>query len=347
MKTILRIISIILLVLIVSISLAQNRKAGLNSMAFLNVGVGARNVGLGSAATSITNDVNQVFWNPAGSALKDESIQVAFNYDKWIGDLNHNCAAVAYNLRDIGTISLGIITLGVSDIPADRDVFPDIPTLQAQQIDTKTSSTYSYMDMAISLTYAKYLLDNLSLGVSLKYLSETIDDMNSNTFAVDVGSNYNIGNVFQQDGIGIYDWKISAKMCNLGGDIKFYDYPAPIPLTFSIGTSFMPVNLDATKLMILFDGVKPQDGPQYYVLGAEVGIMNMLSLRTGYKISYSGSKDEGTRWREAFENTIEGISFGVGLKVPVEGYNINVDYAYTSMNYFDATHRISIRFGLK
>jgi hypothetical protein len=73
---------------------AQVRKAGLNSAAFLKVGVGARNVGLGSASTSITEDVSQMFWNPAGTALRDEQMQATFSYNKWIADLNHNAFGI-------------------------------------------------------------------------------------------------------------------------------------------------------------------------------------------------------------------------------------------------------------
>ena len=39
------------------------RKSGLTGAAFLKVGVGARAVALGSAYTTVTGDVNQIFWN--------------------------------------------------------------------------------------------------------------------------------------------------------------------------------------------------------------------------------------------------------------------------------------------
>lgn len=339
MKTLFRAISLVMMILFVVVfTQSQSRRAGANGAAFLNVGVGARAIGLGSATAAISNDVNQVFWNPAGVALKDEMLQASFDYNKWIGDLNHNAFAVSYNLKDIGTLALGVVMFGATDIPADRDVYPNNPDLWQFQIDDKTSDTYNYSDLAISLTYSRYLMDNLSLGITAKLITETIDEKTATAVAFDFGSIYDIG---------LLNWKIAARMSNLGSDLKFYDFPVPLPLVFSIGTSIMPLNEDMYKVFLTVDGIKWQDGPQYFFAGGEVTLMDILSLRAGYKFNYSGSQDEGTSIRPKLDNTLEGFSFGAGVKVPISEYDIRVDYSYTDMNLFDPAHRISIHFGLK
>jgi hypothetical protein len=340
MKAIFRLFSIFLLIIFIgSLALSQNYKYGLNSAVFLNVGVGARSVGLGTASTALSNDANQVFGNPAGAALKDQTLQASVNYNKWIGDLNHNCAAISYNFKDIGTLSLGIITFGASDIPADRDYFPNDPILSKIQIDQNSGSTFNYMDMAVSLTYSRYLMDNLSLGITGKYINSTIDDLSASAFAVDIGSIYDIG---------VMGWKIAARLSNLGSDIKFYEVKSPIPMSFSIGTSFVPVNEQMVKVMVAIDGVKPQDGPQQFNVGGEVTLMDIFMIRSGYKLNYSGTKMESTFMNtNPADNTIEGISFGAGVKVPLEGYDVRFDYSYTSMDLLSATHRVSLHFGMK
>lgn len=110
------------------------RQAGATSAAFLKVGVGARQVGMGSAATAISGDVNMMFWNPAGIALKTERLQASFSYNKWLAGMDHNSAAVSYNLEGIGTIGAGFVTLGQSGIPAQR--YP--------LTDPLTSTTFDY-----------------------------------------------------------------------------------------------------------------------------------------------------------------------------------------------------------
>lgn len=84
-------IALILMVMLAAPTAAnaqQIRKAGLNAGVFLKVGVGARAIGLGSATTSLANDVNQIFWNPAGIALENEELQASFSYNRWLGISN-------------------------------------------------------------------------------------------------------------------------------------------------------------------------------------------------------------------------------------------------------------------
>ena len=95
------------------------RKAGRTGAAFLEIGMGARAVALGSAATTLSNDANQAFWNPAGTALIDQNWNAAFSYNSWIADLTGAAMAASFRTGS-GTITISAQTLGVSDIPANR-----------------------------------------------------------------------------------------------------------------------------------------------------------------------------------------------------------------------------------
>jgi hypothetical protein len=321
---------------------AQVRKAGLNAATFLKVGVGARNVGLGSASNSITEDVGQMFWNPAGIALRTEQLQATFSYNKWIADLNHNAFGVSYKLGDVGTVGIGVIMFGVKGIPAYRDIAP--PALISQQIDQASSSSYDYQDIALQATFAKQFSDQLSLGVTAKYISETLDDMTKGAFAVDLGSIYTIGSLSNI----IYDWKISARLSNMGSGIKYYDVESPIPITFGVGTSFKLLKDEkAGDLLIAVDAIKPQDSPQLFYVGGEYTFGGFLSVRGGYKLNYSGAEDNGTSARAPIKQSIEGLSVGGGVRVEVDGYLLRFDYAMTQMDILDAVHRVTLTVGMK
>lgn len=321
---------------VTTIALGQ-RKAGLTGAAFLKVGVGARAVGMGSAVTALPGDVNQMFWNPAGIALKTDRMQASFSYNKWIADLSHNAAAVTYNLEEVGTIGVGVIMFGISGIPADRDI-PTDPALAPFRVDPNNSSSYDYSDLAVQLSYAKYVIDNLSLGVTLKYVSQSIDGLSTSAFAVDFGSVYHIG---------IYDWTIAARFNNLGSDMKYYDIAFGLPLSFSIGSAITPFTFGDARVSVAVDAVKPQDGPQYFFSGVEANFMNMISVRGGYKVNYSGTDDGGTSARGAINNTIEGFSAGAGLTTELAGYGVRVDYSFTQMDILDAAHRVTLSFTMK
>ena len=64
-----RILFLSVLVVLAALPAEAQRKAGRSGAAFLEIGVGAREVALGSAASSFLGDANQIFWNPAGTAL--------------------------------------------------------------------------------------------------------------------------------------------------------------------------------------------------------------------------------------------------------------------------------------
>ncbi len=319
------------------IAVAQQRKAGLTGAAFLKVGVGAKAVAMGSAATAFTGDVNQMFWNPAGIALTDETLQATFSYNKWIADLSHNSAGVSYNLEGIGTIGVGVISFGVSGIPADRDI-PLDPVLKPSQIETNTSDTYDYQDMAVQLSFARYVSERLSLGATVKMVSQSIDGMSISAVAVDFGSVYHIG---------VLDWTIAARFNNLGGSMKFYDIAYGLPLSFSIGTAMTPVKMGDSDVSIALDALKPQDGPQYIYAGAEYSYADMISVRGGWKLNYSGTKDDATSTRAAINSTIEGFSAGAGVNTMIAGYAVRVDYSYSEMQLVDAAHRVSLTFGMR
>jgi hypothetical protein len=317
----------IVLLITVAVSFGQ-RKAGINGASFLKVGVGARSVGMGSAVTTNTGDVEQIFWNPAGIALKDQQLQAVVSYNDWLAGIKQNSGAVSYNIRGVGTVAVGFITFGAANIPANRDPFND----------PNTSSTFDYMDIAAQVSFARYVTDRLALGFTAKYISEKIDDMSVNAVAFDVGSLYNIG---------VMDWKIGARLNNIGSDITYYNYASSIPITFSMGSSIMPINTDAQKATVALDVVKQQDYLAYFNLGVEYEIENTLALRAGYKLNYSGVEDAGRTARNPVKTTIEGWSIGGGVHTSMSGYDIRFDYAYTGMELLNNVHRFSLHLGWK
>ena len=314
------------------------RNAGRNSAAFLEIGVGAREVAMGSAVSSVSNDANQIFWNPAGTALReDQTLSASFSYGSWIGDLGYTAVAGGYNLGAFGTVTVGVQAFGVSGIQANRQNGYDDPVLQGQVTDTGTSETYDYRDLAASVSYSRYVVDRLALGATAKVVNETIDGESASAVGFDFGSVYDIG---------LNGWKISARINNLGTSMSYFNQENPLPLNFSIGTSIYPVNTEQLRLMVAADAVKQQDSPQLIFSGAELSFFDLLFLRGGYKFNYSGASDDGTAEREAINTTVENYSLGGGIQYVISDNPVAIDYAFTSMDLFDNVHRISLRIGL-
>jgi hypothetical protein len=326
------------------------RKSGLTGAAFLKVGVGARAAGLGSAYTTATGDATQMFWNPAGITL-DRGMQATINHNQWIADLDHLALGVTRKFGDFGTIGIGVVSLGVSGIASDRDVVPDF--IQGfTPFDTNTGS-YDYQDLAVGISWARDVTNKLSMGLTGKLISQSIDDESATAYALDLGAIYSIG---------FRGARIGARLNNLGSDIDFFDrQSAPLPLIFSIGSAIdiIEENDMGTKLTLMADATKPQDTDQLVFTAGELQVMHRLKLRGGYKFNYSGVTDDKTdettgNSGEALsptnptstnftsDRTEEGYTLGMGVDVSVSGYDVVVDYAFTEFGILDNVHRVSL-----
>jgi hypothetical protein len=321
---------------------AQIRKSGITGAAFLKIPVGARASALGSAYTTIPEDVNQIFWNPAGIATQGGKTQLTFSYNDWIAGLAHVAAAVSHDFGDYGTFGAGFVSLNMGSITADRDVVPSFLSGTFTPFDTNTSATYDYNDTAVNLSWAYVFTDKLSMGSTIKYINQSIDGESANAYAFDFGAIYHIG---------YRGARIGARINNLGSDIKFFDLGSPLPLSFSIGMAFdvVPETPQGMKFTLLADATKPQDGEQLLFSAAEVQVTKYLQIRGGYKFNYAGiddnKRDEVTGVSFAAPRTEEGATLGAGVLVPWQRYRLSVDYAWTEFGILDNVHRVSFNVG--
>lgn len=323
-------------VIIIAIPAEAQRNAGRNAAVFLEVGVGAREAALGSAVTAQGNTANQIFWNPAGTALRvDQQADATVSYGKWIGDINYTAAAAGYNFGSSGTVTLGLQAFGVSDIPANRENGYLDPILQDLVTDHNTSETYSFQDIAVSASYSRYFFDRLTLGATAKWVNETIDSESASALAFDFGSTYEV----------MPGWQLAARLNNLGTSMTYFNQDNPLPLLFSIGTSYYPINTEQTRVMLALDAFKAQDSQQALFGGTEVSFFDLLFLRGGYKFNYSGANDGGTDARPSISTSIEQFSLGGGIQYAMGDYAVGVDYAFTKMDLLDDVHRVTLRVG--
>jgi len=313
------------------------RKAGRNGAVFLELDDGARGAALGAAVTSLQSGSNQIFWNPAGTALDDDqTVSASFSYADWLAELEYTTLSVGYN-TGYGTVTFGVQALRVSDIQANRQNGFDNPTLQELVTDKKTDSDFGFLDLAVSGAYSKSFSDQISIGGTFKFIRESIDGVSASAFAFDFGTVYKVG---------VAGWQIGARVNNLGSELQFFNQSNPLPLNFSIGTSIYPVNNDEIRVMLSADGVKPQDSQQLFYGGTEITFYDLLFVRGGRKFNFSGDVDDGTSARPPIETTIEEYSLGAGIQTVISNTHVQVDYAYTSMDLLDGTHRFTMNIGI-
>lgn len=139
---------------------AQFRKY---SNEFLNIGAGARGLGMGTAQIASAFDATAGYWNPAGLALvKDKPTVSLMHAEYFAGIGKYDYAAAAFPLA-AGKRTLGISALrfGVDDIPNTLYLVEPDGSINYNNITTFSSADYAFL-----LSYSQLLQDDENKQVS-------------------------------------------------------------------------------------------------------------------------------------------------------------------------------------
>lgn len=300
-------ISLGLIVLFVGSCLAGG--IGTTGAQFLKIGTGARPVAMGCAFSAVADDLNAIYWNPAGLAAQKDR-QISASYHKYFQDVNIGFMGYSQNIFDRGTLGVGLNYLSVSDIEkriADTDE-PD------GEFGASDSAVYiSYGDEKI---LGKYL-EGLLVGFNLKFIHQKIEDETAQSYAFDIGTLYKTP---------IQNFTASLGIYNFGSKVKFVDESDPLPLNIRLGLAYRLFNNTLLLAADVDDYII--DERIYTQIGAEYSFRQILLVRAGYKLGMDSNK--------LGEST--GLGTGIGFNI----WNIMLDYAYAPFGELGDTHRVSV-----
>ena len=175
--------------------------------------------------------------------------------------------------------------------------------------------TFSARDIAVGGTFAYALTNELSGGVTAKFITSYIAGYNALAVAVDLGLNY-----FDED----HDLSLSAVARNLGGQVKAYDDNFErIPLDLQVGATKRigqsPFRLSAT-LSRLNDW---SEGFGHHIaVGADILLGQNIYIAAGYNFRRSSQmKISDTEGASA-----HGAGFSAGAGLQLERFKLHVAY---------------------
>jgi len=171
-------------ILFTSISYGQAIRGFSNE--FLNIGVDAAAFGMGNAVSATTNDVNSIYWNPAGLVGISDYQGALMHAEYFQGIAKYDYVAFAKPIDNESAFAIAVIRFGVDDILNTTNLIVD------GNIDFNRISLFSAADWAVNVAYAKKLkVKNINFGVNAKIVRRKIGDFASSIgFGFDAGLQY-------------------------------------------------------------------------------------------------------------------------------------------------------------
>jgi hypothetical protein len=309
---------------------AVKTKRGTTAAPFLEIGVGARAVGLGQAYVALANDAASAYWNPAGLALIGHS-EGTFSRNAWIADVNLDYVAVAIDLETAGALAISYNVMNSGDMRVTTEERPE-----------GTGELFHVQDMCIGVSYARKLTDRVAIGGSMKYIHSSLWRLTGGTFAFDGGLRFetplpgvslglsisNFGAKLRMEGTTTavrYDPDLRVLGNNDGIIADLNTKAWNLPLLFRFGVAYAFVLDDMHTFTVATDVLYPNNDLNSMNVGAEYCFWNRVFFRGGYQ-GFFLSDHEG------------GLNLGGGVRLDP----VKVDYAYTDMGRLASVHRFSV-----
>jgi hypothetical protein len=305
------------------------KQTGQAAMTFLQIGVSPKAAGMGEASTALSQGVESVFSNPAGLTEMNSQFQAFVSSTQWIADIKYLAGAVAWNSGNFGTLAFSF-------------VYVDYGTIKGTALVSYSSTGSDYVltgnvpnvgAYSFGLSYVKAVSEKFSIGGTIKYVGQQLGqltdaagnttDNNANKLAFDMGIKY-----FP----GIESLRLGMSIRNFSTFVKYQYFQSPLPLSFSVGIGMNIMDLINKNLsgdqsiVVSSEFVHPNDYTDRVNTGIEYTFMKTVSLRAGYQSNQD----------------ILGWSGGLGFSHSFDGTTFEIDYSYSTTQYFNGINRFSL-----
>ncbi len=330
---------LLIILLFAGLNFAQN-KTGTTIGQFLKIEPSSRVVALGNAGASLSGEISNIFYNPA-SLGRLQGTDIQFTFNKWLAGITYNYMAVGINLEDIGTFAFVGTILNSGEM--------DVRTVENP---LGTGERFTVNNLALGVGYGLMLTDRVSVGLQINYINESIWHSSISTFGLNFGVQYEVVEGGLTLGASVSNFGTSAAY---DGRDLFLDYdfdpdkygdndklPAELrtdnfnlPTIFRAGVSHRFDFGEDYKLLVAADAVHPNDNDQYINLGSEFNLLQIISIRAGYRNLLMPDAEGG-------------LVLGGGVQTNFnETNNIRFDYAYADYGRLAETHRITLSVGFR
>ncbi len=307
----------LLLLLLIPVYVFAEGSIGTSGADFLELGVGSRPLAMGEAFTAETNDINSLYYNPAGLATLKYPVLSIF-HQELILDSRFENISIAQKVYG------GWLALSNS--------FFWVPSFDKIDIDGNEKGKVQFYNGNFSIGYG-YDLELFYLGGSVKYIYQQIDTLFVNSFAMDVGILKDMY-LYSPFDSPLRNFSVGISILNLGTNAK--DDPLPRMLRFGTSykmTKWFGFNLDFTENMIetsdLYDFTYGFEESFRVNTGVEFNYLEILYLRGGWRFN-----DAGT------------YTLGMGFNYAIKDVAFSIDTSYADNGVFGPVYSLNATFKL-
>jgi len=212
----------------------------------------------------------------------------------------------------------------------------DIPkTINGENGGYIESGTFTNSDFIMGGTYSYYFNEQLNIGLSGKYIQETLDSKSASAIAFDLGILHRPVNEKIRVGVAIR---------NLGTQLTYFTdtkYDEGLPLVYTGGISYRTALKSrndaeefAPSMLVSLDLSLPQGSDLIGGIGTEFQVLKQFLVRAGYKTNAGDYKNGGDN--EVFS----GFSTGVGFV----RNSLKIDYALNSYGDLGFVNQVTLKY---
>jgi hypothetical protein len=297
---------------------------GTSAATFLDLGFGARPLGMAEAYAAISDDVSALHYNPAGLALpQPASPEGSGAYEALF---THTLYVQGIALDQLGLVrrpwGVSVTSLRVGGI-------------EGRVNESDAASNFDASDLALTGSYGRRFAA-LDLGATVKVIHETIGTASANGLAGDVGALHR----FESAPVSV-----GVALANFGTKLRFIDESFPLPLVLRAAATYGQTKDFPHALSVQLD--VPRDGDPVLRLGGEYRGFGPFSLRAGYRTASSNQRSAVLG--RTLGSTASGFSefYGLFLGMGLQTKLGSLDYSVVPYGELGLAHRMSLglRFG--
>ncbi len=312
----------------------------------------ARTIGLNLMNTAYVRGIEAMSLNVAGlSRINKMEIGLAHSIYLQGAGLGVNTVGLAQRMGENGAFGVMLHAMNFGQTPITVENLPE-----------GTGATFSPSFFNLGISYAHTFDKKVSVGLTLRLISETVEDVSAFGFALDAGVQYvtgdeanperfkfgialrNIGSPMRFGGQGL-----NVQEENPAGDNPFlltYSKQAAdfeLPSSLSIGASYDIIPDKKSRLTAIGNFTSNSFSRDELGGGLEFSYNELFALRGSYRY------EVGVAANSANRSVYTGFGGGVSVSVPFNkkgDQRLIIDYGYLTSNPWNGTHNISLKVSL-